>query len=46
MGRAKYITIDKYELKYAIGNQGIDRLKTSCIEEVLLIQRPRSPFSF
>jgi hypothetical protein len=38
--RAKYITIDKYELKYAIHHRRIDRLKTASIESVLLLQEP------
>ncbi|MEG3437187.1 hypothetical protein V0288_08655 [Pannus brasiliensis CCIBt3594] len=40
LSRAKHVTIDKYEVKYAIDNRRIDRLKTGTIEAVLLVQKP------
>jgi hypothetical protein len=40
LSRAKHITIDKYELKYAIDNHRIDRLKTAGIRSILLLQEP------
>lgn len=40
LSRAKHVTIDKYEVKYAVDNHRIDRLKTGTIEAVLLIQKP------